>query len=522
MEAVIEKSENQTEEGVKDSRESLTSACVFALLSGIPLFMTNKYFNITLSKFIFFAIVSVLCFVLFFTLKPENELRKKNTENKTMDTAVFGFLASAVVSVLFSPYKADALFGSSGRCMGLCFVLILTGLYYALSRKYKIHKWELIGYCTAFGIVTVIAFVQFFGVNFGGLYTSVSKQTIENYYSTIGNINVVSSYICLCLPFIMYLFCSAKGFLKTAALYIFSFIGFCFLIIANSDSGYIGMAAAFCAVAYIVAKRQGTFYRVLLLAGAFLFSPSLMYYLSETFSGKAKSLSELAELLGESDVIFIAAIVLTVVGVTASALKINRALSVIIRGSVVVFALGSVILVAGAIIYFTVVDSETELGFFEDYLRFSDTWATGRGEIWKMTVDSYRNMPLTGKLFGCGPDALLPLLSEKYNDRMLVWGYVDNAHNEFLNYLVTYGAVGVSFYIFMLFTALRKCFIKARTSIVHGGLFAAVLSYACQSVVNISQPLTTPFYFVLMFMCCCDFEASVSNKDKISEEIKKL
>lgn len=522
MEAVIEKTTAVEVVAEKDTGETVASVSVLALLTGIPLFMTNKYFNITISKFIFFAIVSLLCFVLYHTFRPEGVKKQKNIANKPMDIAVFGFLASSVVSVLFSSYKADALLGSSGRCMGLCFVLILTGLYFALSRSYKIHKRELIGYCTAFGIVAAIAFLQFFGINFGGFYTKLSDTTIANYYSTIGNINVVSSYICLCLPFIMYLFCTVKGIFKAVGLYVFSFCGFCFMIIVNSDSGYIGMAAAFCAVAYIIAKNRGQFYKVLLLAGTFLLTPRLVNYIYVSLGGSTKPLSDMAVLLGESDVLLVAAVILLVAGAAIVRVKITRVSSIIIRITVVIFALLIVIGISGAIIYFTLFDTETELGFLENYLRFSDKWATERGEIWTMTMNSYSELPFLKKLFGCGPDTLLLLLTENYNDRMLITGYVDNAHNEFMNYLVNHGIVGLGFYLAMIFIALKKCTARAGRSIVHGGLFAVVISYASQSIVNISQPLTTPFYFVIMFMCCCDLAAKAENGNKINEEIKKL
>ena len=105
---------------------------------------------------------------------------------------------------------------------------------------------------------------------------------------------------------------------------------------------------------------------------------------------------------------------------------------------------------------------------------------------------------------------------------MLITGYVDNAHNEFMNYLVNHGIVGLGFYLAMIFIALKKCAARAGRSIVHGGLFAVVISYASQSIVNISQPLTTPFYFVIIFMCCCDLAAKSENNNKINEEIKKL
>ena len=89
-------------------------------------------------------------------------------------------------------------------------------------------------------------------------------------------------------------------------------------------------------------------------------------------------------------------------------------------------------------------------------------------------------------------------------------------------YLVNHGIVGLGFYLAMIFIALKKCTARAGRSIVHGGLFAVVISYASQSIVNISQPLTTPFYFVIMFMCCCDLAAKAENGNKINEEIKKL
>jgi O-antigen ligase len=288
------------------------------------------------------------------------------------------------------------------------------------------------------------------------------------------------------------------------------------MIIVNTDSGYIGMAAAFCAVAYIVAKNTGSFYKVLLLAGTFLLSPRFVNFIYRSLGGKTKPLSDMAVLLGESEILFAAALILLIAAVGISRVKITKTASIIIRITVVLFALLIVIGISGAIIYYTVFDTTTQLGFLENYLRFSDKWATERGEIWMMTMDSYSDLPFLKKLFGCGPDTLLLLLSENYNDRMLVTGYVDNAHNEFMNYLVNHGIVGLGFYLAMIYVALKKCVARVGQSIVHGGLFAVVISYACQSVVNISQPLTTPFYFIILFMCCCDMAVRPEKENKIS------
>ena len=71
----------------KDMRRTLASVSVFALLTGIPLFMTDKYFNITLSKFLYFAFISAMSFALSYTFRPENEIKVKSTENRKMDIA---------------------------------------------------------------------------------------------------------------------------------------------------------------------------------------------------------------------------------------------------------------------------------------------------------------------------------------------------------------------------------------------------------------------------------------------------
>lgn len=495
----------------KDMRKTLATVSAFALLTGIPLFMTDKYFNITLSKFLYFAIISAMTFALSYTFKPENEIKVKNAANRPMDIAVIGFLLSSVISTLFSSYPGDAFLGSSGRCMGLCFVIIVAGLYRTLSRHYEIKKVELYGYIGAFAVVAFVAFLQFFGVNVFGLYNNISEATKAAYYSTIGNINVVSSYICLCLPFVMFAFCNVKGAVKRLVLFALCFFGFCFMVISNSDSGYIGMVAAFSAVAFLLSKRPSDFYKLPLLISAFLFSLRFVRLINLSTLWTTKELSPLAVMLGESDAVLILAAVFAAAAVLFAFVKFSHRLMPLVRVTAVAVPLLCFGLYAAAVLYFTLNDTQTELGMLEGYLRFNDKWATGRGHIWRMTMESFGDMPFIKKLIGCGPDTLLLLLSEKYEAEMLKSGAMtDNAHNEFMNYLVNNGIIGLCFYIGIIVTALKNCVSKLSSSWIFGGLFAAILSYACQSVVNITQPLTTPFFFILMFMTCC----SVASADK--------
>lgn len=477
---------------------------VFALLTGIPLFMTNKYFNITISKFLFFAAITTLSFVLCLFLKGEKQTGESSRPHKSMDIAVFGFLGASLFSVLFSEYRVEAFLGSAGRSMGFCFVLLLAGLYYMVSRNYIVHEGAMLGYFAVFLIVAFLAFLQFFGVNIFGLYDGVTQQTIDNYYSTIGNINVVSSYICLCVPFIMYAFCFTTRIWKRCMLFVLCFFGFCFLVIANSDSGYLGICAAFWMLGIFLTRKRKYFHKLLFLGSAFLFSTRFVCFLSRTF--ETKELSPLAILLGESDIILIIAVALLVLGILLINVRISRPVMGFIKTLFIVVPIVLVLVLVGVIVYYSVYDTKTDLGELKNYLRFNDSWATGRGQIWRMTMESYSDFPIIRKLFGCGPDTLVLVLKDRFGEEMLKRGALaDNAHNEFMNYLVNHGIVGLGFYISIVAVALRNCYLKRENGMLYKGLFLVIFSYLCQSVVNISQPLTTPFFFVLVFISCCDY-----------------
>ena len=80
------------------------------------------------------------------------------------------------------------------------------------------------------------------------------------------------------------------------------------------------------------------------------------------------------------------------------------------------------------------------------------------------------------------------------------YGMFDSAHNEYFEYLITVGILGLASYIILLYTALRT---KLRSHVP--GIKATavgVIAYAFQAVVNIAVPITTPVFMILMFIGC--------------------
>ena len=84
----------------------------------------------------------------------------------------------------------------------------------------------------------------------------------------------------------------------------------------------------------------------------------------------------------------------------------------------------------------------------QSYLLFNDEWGTHRGYVWRIAVEDYKRFPLIQKLFGYGPDTFgfvtrmnnYPEMVERYQELF------DSAHNEYLQYLVTIGPVGLLAY----------------------------------------------------------------------------
>jgi O-antigen ligase len=135
------------------------------------------------------------------------------------------------------------------------------------------------------------------------------------------------------------------------------------------------------------------------------------------------------------------------------------------------------------------------LGSLARYLHFSESWGTDRGKIWTFALRVYAELPAAQQLFGASSGALFhaDTVSPLFSDAGL-----DAAHNEYLQYLVTNGALGLMSYLTALAFAMRAGFRRSKIDPIYHGPLLAVAAYALQAAVNIAQPMTTPLFFVLI------------------------
>ena len=127
--------------------------------------------------------------------------------------------------------------------------------------------------------------------------------------------------------------------------------------------------------------------------------------------------------------------------------------------------------------------------------KIDDSWGNYRGYVWKRLVESYRDFPLINKIFGYGNESVKTIMIDGYY----------NAHNEYLQYLVTTGIVGAVAYIGLIVSAfvsmIRCAFGGADRDLCECTAIAlGIAGYATQALFNLNQSLTTPYIFLLAAM----------------------
>ena len=117
-------------------------------------------------------------------------------------------------------------------------------------------------------------------------------------------------------------------------------------------------------------------------------------------------------------------------------------------------------------------------------------------------MEIYRDFPLSHKLFGHGPDTFGIITVQNFWDDMLntTSQKYENVHNEYLQYLVTIGAVGLTAYLAFLGTSFVKMIRGGLKKPVVMAMTFAAICYCVQAIVNISVPIVTPIMFLMIMM----------------------
>jgi len=494
---------------MKHTKNNCINILVLLFLTVFPLFFDNYYINITITKYRAFAILALAVFFmgLYYTLSANIErngtlkfssLSSCLRRMKLCDILFLLFLLASALSCLLSEWRLPAFSGVCGKYTGLIFMLLTGGLYYGITRHMTLTPYIKYSFPVILSLISLMAFLQFCGYDVLGFYEGIADGTM--YIATFGHVDVFSAFLCVYLPICLYLFCYTRG--RENLLYgTGCFMGFLAVFSTNSDSAYIGLGISL--VLLLVLAAAGTDrlkkYAVLILL---LTLSAVLWRILPPLSGLAlREQSPITAFFTSAKPLCLSALAGGFLLLLCLFLdKQKKALPKYLPCILAVFFAALLLLLIISFVWFSFFDTKKNIGELANYLRFNEHWGSDRGYVWKWLAEFFDFSPLLIKLFGAGPDTTTLILYKYFKVEMSeeLGVFYASAHNEYLNYLVTIGLAGTVLYIAILAVSVIKCFRKHKTDAFFGAVGLAILSYCGMAAVNISQPITMPFIYLLI------------------------
>lgn len=461
---------------------------------GLALIVTDGYYNITETKSIWFLSLSLMLtaaaiFSAVKSLKSKTLPDFRHSLSFT-DYAILAFAGFNLLSALMSDYQSDVWFGSASRYQGAAVLLIYAAVYFIVSRNYSLTR-GFFGCCVfAFCAVCVLGVLNCFNIDPLGFYEIIGNDYKKLYISTIGNVNFYSSYLCLVFPLAVWCFCLAEKRKSLAVCTLALIAGASGMMVSSSESFVAGFVPAVLLIPLLLPREAAAIKKytvavtlMTVTSQAFLLFYRLAPVKNVALSALLEKMTGMWEAVG---IILVCTAVYLLVSFKPQLIKI----CIMIYG--VLLLIGAVTLV----ICFVLANT-ADLSFMNGMFRITDSWGTYRGEIWKQCIEAYGSLSVREKLFGVGPEALYRLIEalEVHGSRTL-----DQAHNEYLQFLLTSGVCGLLSYLTVI-ASLFVTAIRSKSRIARGFL-VCLTAYWIQATFNIAQPFTTPLMYIFISCLC--------------------
>ena len=499
---------------IKDELTQSIAYIYVIIMVGIhPIIYQNHFFGMVSAKTQLFWYTTAMFLVLMlviqlFCLLPNGKKGKRKSIKELLSTwsitdwCIVVFFCTVIVSWLFSAYRSESFYGTPGWFVGVATLLSCCVAYYYISRYFSFSPsviWIML--VVNMGVGT-LAILNHFRVDPLGMFDNVRAEDWAIFISTIGNINLYSSYLCVIVPVFMALFCICQTRNSLLAYGSFLIIGFMNLIVVNSDSVFLGIGAAFVLLLWYAKDSWAIMKRYVSMVLLFLVSVQVMGGLHHIFETNAIVLSSIPNFFARSTyvlgAIFVAILMLAVVyrsEVKKADIRILKRVIWVMFGMGILLFIGMIVLV----IWVNTSDAKNLSGWVQ-FLRFEDSWGSNRGFIWRYCIKLYQDFPIGHKLIGCGPDTLYYAMLDSYYTDMVQFlnAVFSNAHSEFLQLLVTLGLAGVVSYFAILVSSGIRYGKESKSKPLLIVIATVIVSYIGQGAVNNPQYITTPLLFVLL------------------------
>lgn len=496
------------------------------LVTVFPLILHNNYIDILQTKYQcyyvvmigMFAVVLVLAMIMLIIDQMEYHgnhmvvlIKKLHPENwKTTfclaDFAVIAFWLALLVSTLQSKYLYESFWGNEGRYSGLFLSTLYVISYFVISRFWKARGWILEVFLLTGLIICGIGITDYFQMDILNFRSGIKPEQSVIFTSTLGNINTYTAYLALMLGVAAAMFGTAKKTARVIWYYVCMVVGFFAIIMGCSDNAYLALGALFGFLPFLFFKSRMGIKRYLLMLATFGTVIQCIDLINRAYAEVVIGLDSLFQILVNFSGLMYVVAALWAIYIAILILDMKNQKVSDEPGAAPVRIWCGFLVICVLVVCFVMYDTNIanngeRYGSLGRYLIFNDSWGTNRGYIWRKAVEIFQNFPLMNKLFGYGPETFGILTTGNFLMDMVssTQGQIfDNAHNEYLQYLVTIGALGLITYLFFLVAAIWRMARKRKENDYIAGCLFAVLCYSAQALVNLNLPITAPIMWLLL------------------------
>ena len=542
----------------------VTGFFVFIILTIFPLYTHEMYFDILKSRYVFFKVWALsLIFILiglgiaylFIDYNNEssspsaierllNAFKLENLKKHIILTDIFfvAMLLVVIISALGSNFKEEAFFGTSGRYQGTECWIIYFLVYLAITRTFK-FKIMYIDFALLSGAFSCIwGTLDFFYIDPFRFFVNVGDLQKGMFASSVGNLNTYTNYTIMVFALAAALFMVERDKWKTVFYGIMAFIGCAGSIFGLADNIVLGFFGFYLFAPLFIINNRRHLVRYLILICIMLVSMHLLWLGLKVFHNPWQG-SFFIDFVSKPVVPFLfIPVILIIVAVSFLLYKMKPSYGDMIETNLTPFdsilskKIKIVYLAIILVGFLTITYILLDMNVFKQHvdlwaqipsshqLKLNDDWGSHRGHNWRIAFTNFtQNFSLYQKLFGYGPDTYL-IVSERtfYEEMVKRYGEVyDSAHNEYINYLICEGALGLIAYMGILISSIKLGLKNMKNNPFIIACVMAVISYSVQAVVNIAIPITTPIFFTIMYMCARE-ELQYKNIKNINEKVLVL
>lgn len=490
------------------NKQNAARVYFFMVLMAAPLYFTNGFNDILRDKTYFVWLSIVIAFglsiMLFFKWLFDSIKEKKLDYNfweairgylrkaNILDAFVTIFGIVCIISSILSEYRKEAFSGSMAWGVGGAMLFAFCFLYLIYSRFMKSEYSYFLGMMLGGAFAMVIAVLNDLWIDPLHTMADVNVFWKDHFTSTIGNIDQFSGYLAIIIPMMVMMFViSESGFKRTAAAIVL-FFAYLNMFLTHADSIYIGVGIGYLFIIGFCLRDKKRFMglvingilfcvagfaaRVIILYRPEIrlddISPILLKYNVHMIIGAACFCLLLLQMFLE---------------LKLSETKINAILGVLFK----VYVVLAIIFVMAVIVL--------------SAMHYDMSFLNRRGLLWYISLYAFADADTLQQIIGIGPGCVDTIAENFYFEIEEAYGqfyFLDNLHNDVLEYLVTTGLLGAlsyaGIYVYVIVDYIKGVFTNKEIRPNQYYAMIGLIGYMAQSILNGPHPLMVAIFFVLL------------------------